>query len=83
MLSCVFYPDLALMPTVTKPPKKQGFVSQDSTGGFSMKRECLNTHIIIQYHDIQAINQLLHIKCHVLQFTKDEAQKMLQEIYSP
>jgi hypothetical protein len=34
------------------PIKKQGFVSQDSTGGFSMKRECANTHISIQYHDI-------------------------------
>jgi hypothetical protein len=24
--------------------------------------------------------KLLHIKCHVLEFTKDEAQKMLQKI---
>jgi hypothetical protein len=67
---------------VTDPPlKKQGFVSQDPTGGFSMKRECVNTHISIQYHDIQVIKRLLHIKCHVLWFTEDEAQKMLQQIY--
>jgi hypothetical protein len=46
-----------------------------------MKRECTNTHISIQYHDNQVIKQLLHIKCHVLRFTKDEAQKMLQHIY--
>jgi hypothetical protein len=48
------------------PMNKQGFVSQDSTGGFSMKRECANRHISIQYYDIQVIKQLLHIKCHVL-----------------
>jgi hypothetical protein len=48
------------------PLNKQGFVSQDPTGGFSMKRECANTHIRIQYHDIQVIKQLLHIKCRVL-----------------
>jgi hypothetical protein len=65
-----------------RPPlKKWGFVSQDPTGGFSTKRECTNTHINIQYHDIQVIKQLLHIKCHVLWFTKDEAQKMVQYIY--
>jgi hypothetical protein len=46
--------------------KKQGFVSQDPTGVSSTKRECVNTHISIQYHDIQVIKQLLHIKCHVL-----------------
>jgi hypothetical protein len=46
--------------------KKQGFVSQDSIGGFSMKQKCANAHISIQYHDIQVIKQLLHIKCHVL-----------------
>jgi uncharacterized lipoprotein YehR (DUF1307 family) len=63
------------------PLKKQGFVSQDPTGGFSTKRECANTHINIQYHDIQVIKQLLHMKCHVLRFTKGEAQKMLQHIY--
>jgi hypothetical protein len=48
------------------PLKKQGFVSQDPTRGFSMKRECANTHISIQYYDIQVIKQLLHIKCHAL-----------------
>jgi hypothetical protein len=37
------------------PLKKQGFVSQDPTRGFSMKRECANTHISIQYYDIQVI----------------------------
>jgi hypothetical protein len=63
------------------PLNKQGFVSQDPTGGFSTKRECANTHISIQYHDIQVIKQLLHIKCHVLWFTKDKAQKMLQQIF--
>jgi uncharacterized lipoprotein YehR (DUF1307 family) len=57
------------------------FVSQDPTRGFSTKRECTNTHISIQYHDIQVIKSLLHIKCHVLEFTKDEAQKMLQQLY--
>jgi hypothetical protein len=46
-----------------------------------MKRECTNTHINIQYHDIQVIKSLLHIKCHILEFIKDEAQKMLQQIY--
>jgi hypothetical protein len=25
--------------------------------------------------------KLLHFKCHVLEFTKDKAQKMLQKIY--
>jgi uncharacterized lipoprotein YehR (DUF1307 family) len=45
------------------------------------KRECTNTHISIQYYDIQVIKSLLHIKCHVLEFTKEEAQKMLQQIY--
>jgi hypothetical protein len=62
------------------PLKKQGFVSQDPTGGFSTKREYVNTHISIQYHNIQVIKQLLHINCHVLWFTEDEAQKMLQQI---
>jgi hypothetical protein len=62
---------------VIDPPKKQGFISQDSIRGFSMKRECTNTHISIQYYDIQVNKQLLHIKCHVLRFIKDEAQKML------
>jgi hypothetical protein len=61
--------------------KKQGFVSQDPIGGFSIKQECANTHIGIQYYDLQVIKQLLHIKCHVLRFIKDEAQKMLQQIY--
>jgi hypothetical protein len=37
------------------PLKKKGFISQDPIGGFSMKRECTNTHISIQYHDIQVI----------------------------
>jgi hypothetical protein len=46
-----------------------------------MKRECAITHISIQYHDIQVIKQLLHIKCHVLRFTKDEAQNMIKQIY--
>jgi uncharacterized lipoprotein YehR (DUF1307 family) len=46
-----------------------------------MKQKYTNTHISIQYHDIQVIKQLLHIKCHVLRFTKDEAQKMLQQTY--
>jgi uncharacterized lipoprotein YehR (DUF1307 family) len=63
------------------PLKKQGFVSQDPNGGFSMKQECKNTYISIQYYDIQVIKSLLHIKCHVLEFTKDEAQKILQQIY--
>jgi uncharacterized lipoprotein YehR (DUF1307 family) len=63
------------------PLKKQGFVSQDPTGGFSMKQECANTYISIQYHDIQVIKQLLHIKCHILRITKDKSQKMLQQIY--
>jgi hypothetical protein len=30
---------------VTEPHKNDGFVSQDHIGGFSMKRECTNTHI--------------------------------------
>jgi hypothetical protein len=34
------------------PLKKQEFVSQDPIEGFSTKRECTNTHISIQYHDI-------------------------------
>jgi hypothetical protein len=46
--------------------KKQEFISQDLIRGFSMKLECVNTHINIQYHDIQVINQLLHIKYHIL-----------------
>jgi hypothetical protein len=46
-----------------------------------MKRECANTYISIQHHDIQVIKQLLHIKCQILRFIKDEAQKMLQQIY--
>jgi hypothetical protein len=46
-----------------------------------MKRECTNTHISIQYPDIQVIKKLLHIKCHVLRFTKDKAKKMLQQTY--
>jgi uncharacterized lipoprotein YehR (DUF1307 family) len=46
-----------------------------------MKRECTNTHISIQYHDIQVIKSSLHIKWHVLEFTKAETQKMLQQIY--
>jgi hypothetical protein len=29
---------------VTEPPQNEGFVSQDHIGGFSMKRECANTH---------------------------------------
>jgi hypothetical protein len=29
------------------PLKKQGFVSQDPTRGFSMKQKCVNTHISI------------------------------------
>jgi hypothetical protein len=32
--------------------KKQGFVSQDPIGAFSIKQECTSTHISIQYHDI-------------------------------
>jgi uncharacterized lipoprotein YehR (DUF1307 family) len=61
-----------------RTPKKH---SQDSIGGFSMKREYTNTRISIQYYNIQVINQLLHIKYHVLRFTKDETQKILQQIY--
>jgi hypothetical protein len=37
------------------PLKKQGFVSQDTIRGISTKRECINTHISIQYYDIQVI----------------------------
>jgi hypothetical protein len=46
-----------------------------------MKRECTNTHISIQYYDIQVIKLLLYIKYHVLEFIKDDAQKMIQQIY--
>jgi uncharacterized lipoprotein YehR (DUF1307 family) len=67
-----------MLTVIELPLKKQGFVSKDPIREFSTKRECTNTHISIQYHDIQLIKQLLHIKCHVLRFTKDEAQKMLQ-----
>jgi hypothetical protein len=45
-----------------------------------MKREYTDTTLIsIQYH-MKFKLKLLHIKCHVLEFTKDEAQKMLQKI---
>jgi hypothetical protein len=37
------------------PLKKSRFVSQNPIGGFSMKRECTNTHISIQCYDIQVI----------------------------
>jgi hypothetical protein len=37
---------------VTEPPlKKQGFFL-DPIEGFSTERECTNTHISIQFHDI-------------------------------
>jgi hypothetical protein len=47
----------------------------------SRRRENTQTqHISIQYHGIQVIKKLLRIKCHVLEFIKDEAQKMVQKI---
>jgi hypothetical protein len=44
-----------------------------------MKRECTNTH----KHTVPNMKfklKLLQIKCHVLEYTKDKAQKMLQRI---
>jgi hypothetical protein len=44
-----------------------------------MKRECINTHTY--KHTVPHIKfklKLLQIKCHILEFIKDEAQKMLQ-----
>jgi hypothetical protein len=60
--------------------RNEGFISQDHIGGFLTKREHINTtHISIQYH-IKFKLKLLQIKCHVLEFTKDKTQKMLQKI---
>jgi hypothetical protein len=46
-----------------------------------MKRECINTHT--HKHTVPNMKfklKLLQIKCHVLGFTKDKAQKVLQRI---
>jgi hypothetical protein len=46
-----------------------------------MKRECANTHT--HKHTVQNMKfklKLLQIKCHVLGFTKDKVQKVLQRI---
>jgi hypothetical protein len=51
------------------------FISQDHIGGFSMKRECTNTHThkhIISYMKFNL--KLLQIKCHVLKFIKDASK---------
>jgi hypothetical protein len=59
--------------------RNEGFVSQDHIGGFSMKRECANTH----KHTIPNMKfnlKLLQIKCHVLGFTTYKAQNVLQRI---
>jgi hypothetical protein len=37
-------------------------------------------HISIQYHNNEVKVKLLHIQCHVLEFTKDEAKRTLQKI---
>jgi hypothetical protein len=66
---------------VTEPLKKAGVCLPRSYRGDSRQSE--NTqmqYISIQYHDIQVIKKLLRIKCHVLEFTKDEAQKMLHKV---
>jgi hypothetical protein len=55
--------------------RNEGFISQDHIGGLSMKREYMNTtHISIQYH-MKFKLKLLQIKCHALEFIKDEAPK--------
>jgi hypothetical protein len=80
MLSCVFNLDLALIPTVTEPPRKSRGLSPRIISGDSRRSENTQTqHISIQYHDIQVIKSLLCIKCHVLEFIKNEAQNMLQK----
>jgi hypothetical protein len=49
--------------------------------GDSRQNENTQTqHTNIQYHNIQVIKKLLHIKCHVLEFIKHKAQKMLHKI---
>jgi hypothetical protein len=61
--------------------RNEGFVSQDHIKRFSTKWECTNTHTY--KHTISYIKfklKLLQIKCHVLEFIKNEAQKMLQKI---
>jgi hypothetical protein len=75
---CIYHFDIVIV--TEPPPPKQGFVSQDPIGGFSMKQECTNTHISIQYHDIQVIKSLLHINCYVLELTKDEAKRCFTDI---
>jgi hypothetical protein len=60
---------------MTEPTKNEGFVSQDHIEEFSMKQEYINTiHISVQYH-MKFKLKLLHIKCHVLEFTKGEGPK--------
>jgi hypothetical protein len=60
------------------PPKKAGVCLPRSYRGILNEvRMHKHTHISIQYHDIQVIKLLLYIKCHVLEFIKDESQKML------
>jgi hypothetical protein len=63
------------------PPEKVGVCLPRSYRGI-LDEARIHKHISIsvQYHDIQVIKYSLHIKCDVLEFTKDEAQKMLQQI---
>jgi hypothetical protein len=57
--------------------KNEGFVARDHIRGFSMKREYANTtHTSIQIPYMKFKLRLLHIKCHVLEFIKDEAQNI-------
>jgi hypothetical protein len=44
-----------------------------------MKRECANTHKYT-VPNMKFNLKLLQIKCHVLRFTKDKAQNVLQKI---
>jgi hypothetical protein len=61
--------------------RNEGFVSQDHIGGFSTKQECTNTHTHKQTVPNMKFNlKLLQIKCHVLGFTTDKSQKVLQSI---
>jgi hypothetical protein len=81
MLYCVFNPNLALIINCNRTTLEMRGLSLKIISGDSGQSENVQTHTYkhtIPYMKFKL--KLLHIKCHVLEFTKDEAQNMFQRI---
>jgi hypothetical protein len=76
----VFNPDLALILTVTESPSKVGVCLSRSYRGILDETRIRKRNTYKHTTPYMKFKlELLHIKCHVLEFTKDEAKKIISK----